>query len=123
MPHLPMKLASVNALASLKAAVKENVDPATVARREIDQDSYSSYDTSASEVDDDDDEDDNNASDVDDDHDHGSQDEDTPPLDPVHQSLPPSPPLNRTPMSKVNCGILTFENVDWSWNNVFLWHR
>lgn len=100
MPHLPMKMASVNALASLKA-VKENVDPTTAAaavvvvpRRETDQDSYSSYDTTDSEVDhDDDDEDEEDGSS----HDEGASH----PLEPVQQSLPPSPPLNRTPMSKV----------------------
>lgn len=91
MAHLPMKLASANAMASLKA-VKENVDPAAP-RREADDDSYDSYDGSSTEEEEEEELDD-------DDHLNQSDKEDSPVPEPI-QSLPPSPPLNRTPMSKV----------------------
>lgn len=94
MAHLPMKLASANAMASLKA-VKENVDPAAP-RREADDDSYDSYDDSSTQEEEEelDDED----------HDDQSDKEDPSASEPI-QSLPPSPPLNRTPMSKVRSAI------------------
>lgn len=92
MAHLPMKLASANAMASLKA-VKENVDPAAL-RREVDDESFDSYEASSTEEE--------VGEDLDDDDDDDNQSEEDGVIAPeALQSLPPSPPLNRTPMSKV----------------------
>lgn len=94
MAHLPTKLLSSTTNAALKS-VKENVDPA--ARREVDDESLESYDGSTNEGD----EEDDNELDDGDVIAHQSEDEDPAGSEPI-PSLPPSPPLNRTPISKVN---------------------
>jgi hypothetical protein len=105
MAHLPTKLLSANSSAAALKAVKENVDPAAVSRREADDESLESYDGSTTE-DDDDEEEDGDELDDDDDGDvivHQSEDDEDDQEDRAEPipSLPPSPPLNRTPMSKV----------------------
>ena len=107
MAHLPTKLLSAASSAAALKAVKENVDPAAVSRREADDESLESYDGSTTE----DDEENEDELDDDDDgdvivrhseDDEDDQDEEDPPGPEPIPSLPPSPPLNRTPMSKVN---------------------
>lgn len=107
MAHLPTKLVSSASAAALKA-VKENVDPAAVSRREADDESLESYDGSTTEDEDEDEDelDDDEDGDVivhqseDDEDEDGQDDEDSPGPEPI-PSLPLSPLLNRTPMSKV----------------------
>ena len=92
--HLPTKLASANASSALKA-VKENVDPAGQQRREADDESLDSYEGSTTEDEEDEE--------LEDDDEEETDVESNPPGTELPiQSLPPSPPLNRTPMSKVN---------------------
>ncbi|XP_057372527.1 protein outspread-like [Daphnia carinata] len=98
MAHLPTKLVSSASAAALKA-VKENVDPAGIGRREVDSESLESYDGSTTDAD----EEDDNELDDGDVIVHQSEDEEDgnlPGSEPI-PSLPPSPPLNRTAMSKV----------------------
>ena len=95
MAHLPTKLLSANSSAAALKAVKENVDPAAVSRREADDESLESYDGSTTE-DDDDDEEDENELDDDDDGDvivHQSEDDEDDQEDQAEliPSLPPSP--------------------------------
>ena len=98
MAHLPTKLLSA----------KENVDPAVVvAHREADDESLESYDGSTTEDDQQDDEDELDDEDEDGDvivhqSEDDNQEEEDPPDTEAIPSLPPSPPLNRTAMSKVN---------------------
>lgn len=87
MAHLPTKLPSAAAL----KAVKENVDPAVASRAEADDESFDSYEGSSTE------EEDEEELDDDDEDDDGVQEE-SGVLEPIP---PPSPPLNRTAMSKV----------------------
>jgi hypothetical protein len=108
MAHLPTKLLSAasSATAAALKAVKENVDPATVSRREADDESLESYDGSTTEDEDEDELDDDDDGDVivhqsEDDEDEDGQDNENPPGPEPIPSLPLSPPLNRTPMSKV----------------------
>lgn len=109
MAHLPTKLLSAAGSAAALKAVKENVDPAAVARREADDESLESYEGSTTE-DDDEDQDELDVDDdgdvivrqSEDDEDEDGQDSDGPPGPEPIPSLPHSPPLNRTPMSKVN---------------------
>lgn len=93
MAHLPTKLVSSASAAALKA-VKENVDPAGQPRREADDESLESYEGSSTE----DEEEEEEELEDDDESDDESNPAGT--EQPI-QSLPPSPPLNRTPMSKV----------------------
>jgi hypothetical protein len=77
-----------------------------VSRREADDESLESYDGSTTEDEDEDELDDDDDGDVivhqsEDDEDKDGQDDENPPGPEPIPSLPLSPPLNRTPMSKV----------------------
>lgn len=99
MANLPTKLLSSTSNTAALKAVKENVDPAAIGRREVDDESLGSYDGSTTDGD----EEDDNELDDGDVIVHQSEDEEEqnlPGSEPI-PSLPPSPPLNRTPMSKV----------------------
>ncbi|KAI9561005.1 hypothetical protein GHT06_011961 [Daphnia sinensis] len=97
MANLPTKLLSSTSNTSALKAVKENVDPAAIGRREVDDESLESYDGSTTDGD----EEDDNELDDGDVIVHQSEDEENLPGSEPIPSLPPSPPLNRTPMSKV----------------------